>query len=417
MGDGVPDWLAERRRPQVFYGWIIVLAGYGVFALGGGLLFHAFGSYVKLLEEDFGWSRTQLSVAFSMQRIESGFLGPGQGWMVDRFGPRAVMLLGVTMFGLGFMAFSQVHSLLWFYLVFAVMATGQSLGSMLSLSVALVNWFRRRRALALGLVGTGMATGGILQPVVVAGLEGWGWRTMAFASGVLILAVGLPLTMLVRYRPAEHGLGPDGDPLPDDAQSGSGANGRAGAHGEDVDFAAREAMRTRAFWLLSRRGDGDARGGDAADRAGVVAGGGGVRGGAAGRGLGCAGPADAGAAGGLLRYGVVREDHGLLVADRDDGDDGGPADRGRAVRPDGQLHAGVPAARRGDGDRCGVLLVRDEARSAGEHAGRRSAGSSVCHRGAEVRAQGAARGSGAGGRRVQRLPSRPSGISAGGVAR
>ena len=247
----MPDWLAERRRPQVFYGWIIVLAGYGVFALGGGLLFHAFGSYVKLLEEDFGWSRTQLSVAFSMQRIESGFLGPGQGWMVDRFGPRAVMLLGVTMFGLGFMAFSQVHSLLWFYLVFAVMATGQSLGSMLSLSVALVNWFRRRRALALGLVGTGMATGGILQPVVVAGLEGWGWRTMAFASGVLILAVGLPLTMLVRHRPAEHGLGPDGDPLPDDAQSGSGANGRAGAHGEDVDFTAREAMRTRAFWLLS----------------------------------------------------------------------------------------------------------------------------------------------------------------------
>ena len=229
MGDGVPDWLVQHRRPQVFYGWVIVLAGYGVFALGGGLLFHAFGSYVKLLEQDFGWSRTQLSVAFSMQRIESGFLGPVQGWMVDRFGPRAVMLFGITLFGLGFMAFSQVQSLPWFYVVFALMATGQSLGSMLSLSVSLVNWFRRRRGLALGLVGTGMATGGILQPVVVAGLEGWGWRTMAFVSGVIILAVGLPLTMLVRHRPEEHGLGPDGDPLVPDAERGAGTNGYARA--------------------------------------------------------------------------------------------------------------------------------------------------------------------------------------------
>ncbi|MDA1062327.1 MAG: MFS transporter [Chloroflexi bacterium] len=255
----MPDWIVERRRPRVFYGWVIVLAGYGVFALGGGLLFHAFGTYVKLLEEDLGWTRTELSVAFSMQRVESGILGPVQGWMVDRFGPRAVMLVGVTLFGLGFMAFSQVNSLLWFYVVFALMATGQSLGSMLSLSVALVNWFKRRRGLALGLVGTGMATGGIMQPLVVAGLEGLGWRTMAFVSGVLILAIGLPLTMLVRHRPGEHGLGPDGDPLPPEAalQAGPDGNGTGNGNGqapageEEISFTAREAMRTRAFWLLS----------------------------------------------------------------------------------------------------------------------------------------------------------------------
>ena len=246
------DWIAERRRPRLFYGWVIVLAGYGIFMVGGGLLFHAFGTYVKLLEADFGWSRTQLSVAFSMQRLESGFLGPIQGWMVDRFGPRAVMLVGLTIFGLGFMAFSQVNSLLWFYVVFMVMATGQSLGSMLSLSVSLVNWFRRRRGLALGLVGTGMATGGILQPVVVAGLEGLGWRTMAFASGVIILAVGLPLTMLVRHRPEDHGMRPDGDPIADETLSVIGADGSHEVADEhETDFSAREAMRTRSFWLLS----------------------------------------------------------------------------------------------------------------------------------------------------------------------
>ncbi len=243
------DWIASRRPPRLFYGWVIVLAGFGVFVLGGGLLFHAFGTYVKLLEDDFGWSRTQLSVAFSMQRLESGMLGPLQGWMVDRFGPRAVMLIGLVIFGLGFIAFSQVQSLFWFYVVFMVMATGQSLGSMLSLSVSLVNWFHRRRGLALGLVGTGKATGGILQPVVVAGLEGLGWRTMAFASGVIILAVGLPLTMLVRHRPEEMGMTADGDSAADDAGSLNAASN--GAHRPEISFTVREAMRTRSFWLLA----------------------------------------------------------------------------------------------------------------------------------------------------------------------
>ena len=187
------DFVARTTGSKVFYGWWIIIAGFGMFMLGGGLLMHAFGTYVKLLEADFGWSRTQLSIAFSMQRIESGFLGPIQGWMVDRYGPRAVMVIGMLLFGGGFIAFSFVDSLLWFYVVFIIMATGQSFGSMMSLSASLVSFFRRRRGLALGIVGTGMATGGLLQPVVVAGLEAWGWRTMAVVSGLIIFAVGLPL--------------------------------------------------------------------------------------------------------------------------------------------------------------------------------------------------------------------------------
>ncbi|MEX2375606.1 MAG: MFS transporter, partial [Dehalococcoidia bacterium] len=219
--------------------------------LGGGLLFHAFGAYVTLLEDDFGWTRTELSIAFSMQRIETGFLGPIQGWMVDRYGPRRVMMVGLTLFGLSFIAFSQIHSLLMFYVVFVLMATGQSLGSMLSLSVSLVSWFRRRRGLALGLVGTGMATGGLLQPIVVAGLEGWGWRTMAFVSGLIILGVGLPLASLVRHTPAEMGLLPDGDVEPEPGLDGEESGGSERARVEEPNFTVREAMLTRSFWLLS----------------------------------------------------------------------------------------------------------------------------------------------------------------------
>lgn len=244
---------ARRALPRpktIFYGWIIVAAGYGIFLLGGGLLFHAFGAYVTLLEDEFGWTRTELSIAFSMQRVETGFLGPIQGWMVDRYGPRRVMVVGLALFGLSFIAFSQIHSLLMFYVVFVLMATGQSLGSMLSLSVSLVSWFRRRRGLALGLVGTGMATGGLLQPIVVAGLEGWGWRTMAFVSGVIILGVGLPLASLVRHTPAEMGLRPDGD-VERVPEPGAEGDGTGHADADEPNFTVREAMRTRSFWLLS----------------------------------------------------------------------------------------------------------------------------------------------------------------------
>ena len=244
------DFVARSLGTRIFYGWLVVIAGFGMFMLGGGLLMHAFGTYVKLLEADFGWSRTQLSIAFSMQRIESGFLGPIQGWMVDRYGPRAVMVIGMLLFGGGFLAFSVVDSLLWFYVVFIIMATGQSFGSMMSLSASLVSFFRRRRGLALGIVGTGMATGGLVQPIVVAGLEAWGWRTMAVVSGLIIFAVGLPLAGLVRHRPQELGLLPDGDE-PGRPPGGNGASEGGPAYIEEVSFTAREAMRTRSFWLLS----------------------------------------------------------------------------------------------------------------------------------------------------------------------
>ncbi len=244
-GDGAapppgPPWFVRER---IFYGWWIVFAGWGLMVVGGGLMFHAFGAYVKVLEEEFGWSRAELSLAFALQRVETGVLGPIHGWAVDRYGPRAIMLIGVVIFALSLAAFSLVNSLLGFYLVFALIAIGASLSSMLSVSVAVVNWFQRRRALALGVMSTGVAAGGLVTPVVVLALEGWGWRTTALVSGCIVLAIGLPLASLVRTRPGDHGRTPDGLP--------PAAAAAAAAAMPETSFTVREAMRTRAFWLLS----------------------------------------------------------------------------------------------------------------------------------------------------------------------
>jgi sugar phosphate permease len=238
------------RGGRIFYGWWIVAAGFGLEALIGALMFHAYGAYVVLLREEFGWSKTMLSAAFSMARAESGILGPVQGWLTDRFGPRILIRIGMTIFGLGFILFSQIQSPLSFFLTFFLMALGSSLGGFLPIGVAIVNWFRRRRALALSLSATGMAVGGLLTQGVVLALTGLGWRWTAFASGVVTLLAGLPIAQLVRHRPEPYGYGPDGDPR-DDASSPAPRAAGTAAPRSDVSFTAREAMRTRAFWFIS----------------------------------------------------------------------------------------------------------------------------------------------------------------------
>jgi MFS family permease len=230
--------------PRIFYGWWIVAGGFGLELLIGALLFHAYGAYVVLLREEFGWSKTLLSAAFAMARAESGIFGPLQGWLTDRLGPRVLIRTGMTILGVGFILFSFIGSPVTFFLTFFLMAVGSSLGGYLPIGVALVSWFRRRRALALSISSSGMAVGGILVQVVALALTRWGWRWTAFASGVLVLLVGIPLAQVVRHRPEAFGEQPDGgDPGP--------AAGRARPAAPAVDFTAREAVRTRAFWLIS----------------------------------------------------------------------------------------------------------------------------------------------------------------------
>lgn len=235
---------APAARPRLFFGWYIALAAYVIHVLNGGLLFHAFGTYILPLQAEFGWSRAAVSGAFSMVRAESGILGPLQGWLVDRYGPRAMMRLGIGLFGLGYIAFSRIDSLAQFYLAFALIALGSSLGGFIPIATTITNWFVRRRATVLGLTMTGMGVGGLLVPVVVWCITDYGWRATAFYSGLLIWLVGLPCTQLMRHRPEHYGLRPDGDAEPDTAAGTPATN-------DGVQFSARQALRTPTFWFLS----------------------------------------------------------------------------------------------------------------------------------------------------------------------
>ncbi len=224
----------------------MVGAGFGIQLLAGGLLAQSFGAYVAILEEDFGWSKAALGGAFSFLQLIGGVMSPIQGAVIDRFGPRATMRVGMVAFGVGFIALSQIDSLFGYYAAFLLLGIGLRLSGFFPLSVAIVNWFERRRARALSTVGLGFAVGGLLVPVVAFSLETFGWRESAFGSGVLMIVVGLPLVQVIRHRPEDYGEVIDGRPAEDEL-----AEKKLDVRPMSPDFTASEAMGTRAFWLIS----------------------------------------------------------------------------------------------------------------------------------------------------------------------
>jgi sugar phosphate permease len=240
--------LIARPPGRLFYGWWLVLSGFVIQFLTSFFIQRSYAAYVVVLGDQFGWSKTALSGAYSLQQIENGLLGPAQGWIIDRFGPKANMQVGIVLFGIGLMVMSQINSLITFYLAFITIAVGSSLSGFFPVTVTIVNWFERRRARALSMVSLGFAVGGLLVPVIAYCLEEFGWRETAFASGVLVILIGLPMTLLIRHRPEPYGEYVDGIPP---EQSEPRPAGVTAFHGSEADFTAREALRTPAFWLIS----------------------------------------------------------------------------------------------------------------------------------------------------------------------
>ena len=234
----------------MFFGWWIVVGAFLIQALSGALLFQSFGAYVVYLRRDFGWTYAAVAGAFSLSRVESGMLGPFQGWLIDRFGSRAILQVGVVMFAAGFFLFSRIDALWQFYGVYLLLSVGSSLGGFLTVNTALANWFQRRRATAMGLASTGWGIGGLLVPVVALSLGIIGWRDTAALSGLLVLVFGLPLSLLIRHAPEPYGLLPDGR-RPRGASTDGAHDGMPNAEGGERSFTVRQTLRTGAFWLVS----------------------------------------------------------------------------------------------------------------------------------------------------------------------
>ncbi len=244
----------SRSNGKIFHGWYIVGAGIVLNMLMGGLIMHAFHFYVAELKAEFLWPATIFGIAFMITRIESGVLGPIQGWMIDRFGPQTMMRLGILSTTIGLVAFSQLSSQATFIGFYFVVAIGASVGGFMTVSVAVVTWFEKLRSRALGYMSTGFAFGGFLALPVGLMITEIGWRWSAGVSAIVLFTVGQALAFLFVRRPEDRGTVKDGEAVAasDSGVTDSTARARPAASAyRHRDFTVREALRTRAFWGLA----------------------------------------------------------------------------------------------------------------------------------------------------------------------
>lgn len=232
---------------NLFYGWWIVAASFLISVYVGCCGFFGFTAMIDPIVTEFGWSYTEVSFASSLRGLEMGILAPVVGVLVDRFGPRKIILIGVVTIGAAFILLSLTQSLWMFYAAFILLAFGGGgCTSVVTLAVV-ARWFRRNLGKAMGITVSGFGASGLLIPVVVWLIDSYGWRSAMVIQGLGMWVVGIPLALLIRNGPEEMGMIPDGAPL---SKPGAAASsGRPEI--PDVEIPFRNALTSRPFIYLN----------------------------------------------------------------------------------------------------------------------------------------------------------------------
>ena len=232
---------------QPFYGWWIVGAGGMVQWYASAIFWRGFQAFVPPILETFGWSRGVTGAAISLQRGESGMISPFVGVILDKYGPRKAMAFGILLTGGGFVYMSQMQSLWQFYIAIGLLTLGMSFGTFIVFVVTVANWFVRKRARALATLMSFSAIGGLTLPILVASIDTFGWREVMLACGIGFWLIGFPATLVMRKRPEDYGMVPDGGP---DESLVNGKANRAGGIREQA-ITMRQAIKLRFFWQLA----------------------------------------------------------------------------------------------------------------------------------------------------------------------
>jgi len=232
---------------QPFYGWWIVGAGGMVQWYASAIFWRGFQAFVPPILETFGWSRGVTGAAISLQRGESGMISPFVGVILDKYGPRKAMAFGILLTGGGFVYMSQMQSLWQFYIAIGLLTLGMSFGTFIVFVVTVANWFVRKRARALATLMSFSAIGGLTLPILVASIDTFGWREVMLACGIGFWLIGFPATLVMRKRPEDYGMVPDGGP---DKSLANGKANRAGGIREQA-ITMRQAIKLRFFWQLA----------------------------------------------------------------------------------------------------------------------------------------------------------------------
>ena len=244
------------QRLPFYYGWVILaVASVPSFGARPVMAVATLSVFVVPMTDEFGWSRAQFSGAVSLGALFGLLVSPFAGRLIDRYGSGVLLSASSAVVGLCAIGLSLTSPIWSFYALYvpgrAVFSSPLELGT----STAVSNWFIRRRPMGLAYMGVIQGIGLTIFPVIAQVLiDGWGWRTAWLAVGIFTLSTGIiPMLLLMARRPEDMGLEADPEkdhrtvPTSDVAAAGASPS----ASNTESNYTVRQALATRAFWLLA----------------------------------------------------------------------------------------------------------------------------------------------------------------------
>jgi len=235
----------------IFYGWWIVAASFILGFHNAGTVFYGFTAFMDPLAKEFGWSYTEISIGSSLRGLEMGLFAPLIGIFVDRFGSKFIMLSGSIITGLGMLLLATTNSLAMFYWASLLIGLGTGGCTSVVIMTLVANWFRKKVSLAMGIAASGFGSGGVLVPVIVWMIDSLQWRHTLFVLGLSSFAVGIPIFFLIRSRPEDYGLFPDGRKPSNPPSPPLGIEPGETPIEKTEDIPLKEAIKDMNFWYLN----------------------------------------------------------------------------------------------------------------------------------------------------------------------
>jgi len=236
---------------NLYYGWWVALAYFILNIYFGGALQQGFTVFFNPIRTSLGVSATVVTLAIQFRSMISVVTSPAVGLLFDRVGPRPLMLGSCFVGAAGMLLLSFASSASVLFVALFITALGTSVWMAGTGPATMANWFVRKRGTAIGLILAGISLGGVLIPGMVWVEQTWGWHVLARVLAAGLLIIGVPMSLVLRHRPEQYGLLPDGAlPAAETASSATLGRKPAGSGVRAADFTFGEALRSRALWAL-----------------------------------------------------------------------------------------------------------------------------------------------------------------------
>ncbi len=239
--------MPASKHPRFFYGHIVTAAGFTIWFIGWGAFTPSFSVFLKPLVAEFGWSRADASLAYSLSFLTQAGFAVIMGWLTDKLGPRFVIAVLGSALGVCYLLLSRVTALWQFQLTYALLG-GIGMSTLtVPVMVTISRWYVRRRGTMIGIVQAGGGAGGLVFPPLAGYLIlSFGWRTGYVVYGVITVVGLIGAGLLLRRDPAVMGQHPDG--LREATLVAPEASGQSS---ESSGLSFRMAWATGQFWIIA----------------------------------------------------------------------------------------------------------------------------------------------------------------------